>query len=157
MRTILVVGGGYAGFYTAWKLQKKLRRGEARVIVVDPRPYMTYQPFLPEVVAGSVEVRHAAVSLEKRGARVHLNSQLLSAVDGNVVLSTGDEFDSELIVWTVGNAANPMVHNHTDLPIDRNGMLVVRPDLTSPRGGPASRRCPTPSTRYARANCWPAT
>ena len=40
MRTILIVGGGYAGFYTAWKLEKKLRLGEARVIVVDPRPYM---------------------------------------------------------------------------------------------------------------------
>ncbi|MDX3006173.1 hypothetical protein PWY87_31140 [Kribbella solani] len=29
MRRILVVGGGYAGFYTAWRLEKKLRRGEA--------------------------------------------------------------------------------------------------------------------------------
>jgi NADH dehydrogenase FAD-containing subunit len=46
VRTILIVGGGYAGFYTAWKLEKKLGRGEARVIVVDPRPYMTHQPFL---------------------------------------------------------------------------------------------------------------
>ena len=60
MRTILVVGGGYAGFYTAWKLEKKLRRDEARVVVVDPRPYMTYQPFLPEVLAGSIESRYAA-------------------------------------------------------------------------------------------------
>ena len=290
MRTILVVGGGYAGFYTAWKLEKKLRRGEARVIVVDPRPYMTYQPFLPEVVAGSVEARHAAVSLrrhlrktkliagrvsridharktvtvrpavgeeypleydiivvtagavtrtlaipgvaeqaigmkhveeavairdrlltafdqaaglpsgaqrrklltvtfigggfsgvegfgellalakalvrhypelspdelnfhlveangrilpevsdrpsewvvrslEKRGGHVHLNTRLLSANDGHVVLSTGERFDSELIVWTAGNAANPMVRNHTDLPIDARGMLVMRADL----------------------------
>jgi NADH dehydrogenase len=45
---ILIVGGGYAGFYTAWKLEKELRRGEAEVTVVDPLPYMTYQPFLPE-------------------------------------------------------------------------------------------------------------
>ncbi|HEV7711777.1 MAG TPA: NAD(P)/FAD-dependent oxidoreductase [Asanoa sp.] len=290
MRTILVVGGGYAGFYTAWKLEKKLRRDEARVVVVDPRPYMTYQPFLPEVLAGSVEARHAAVSqrrhlrrttiisgsvvnvdhahrtatikpaegpefalaydiiavtagavtrqlgvpgiaetaigmkhveeavairdrlltnfdrastlepgplrqklltvtfvgggfsgvegfgellslataltkvypelsvadvrfhlveardrilpevtdkpgewvvrsLEKRGAQVHLNAQLVSANEGHVVLSDGTEFDSDLIVWTVGNAVNPMVRNHTDLPIDARGMLVVRADL----------------------------
>jgi NADH dehydrogenase len=72
MRTILVVGGGYAGFYTAWKLEKKLRRGEARIIVVDPRPYMTYQPFLPEVLAGSVESRHAAVSLRRHLRRTRL-------------------------------------------------------------------------------------
>ena len=62
---VLVVGGGYAGFYTAWQLEKLLRAGEAEVVVVDPRPYMTYQPFLPEVAAGSVEARHAAVSLRR--------------------------------------------------------------------------------------------
>ena len=290
MRTILVVGGGYAGFYAAWKLGKKLRRDEARVVVVDPRPYLTYQPFLPEVLAGSVEARHAAVSLRRhlrrariiagtvtevdhahrrvlvrpadgpdfelgydiivvtagavtrklavpgvaeqaiglkhveeavairdrlltsfdraatlepgplrrrlltvtfvgggfsgvegfgellslataliraypeisptelefhlveardrilpevtdgpgewvvrslreRGGQVHLSAQLLSARDGHVVLSTGVEFDSELIVWAVGNAANPMVRNHTDLPIDAQGRLTVRADL----------------------------
>ena len=61
----MVVGGGYAGFYTAWGLEKKLRRDEAQIVVVDPRPYMTYQPFLPEVAAGSVEARHAAVSLRR--------------------------------------------------------------------------------------------
>ncbi|SCG77440.1 NAD(P)/FAD-dependent oxidoreductase [Micromonospora humi] len=290
MRTILIVGGGYAGFYTAWRLERKLRRGEARVVLVDPRPYMTYQPFLPEVLAGSVEARHAAVSLRRhlsrtdiiagrvtridhahrrvtvrpalgeeyalgydiivvtagavtrtlpipgiaeraigmkhveeavairdrlltafdeaaglppgplrrklltvtfvgggfsgvegfgealalagsllrrypelnpdelsfhlveardrilpevtdapgewvvrslrrRGGHVHLNTQLRSARDGHVVLSTGEEFDSELIVWTAGNGANPMVHNHTDLPVDTRGLLTVRADL----------------------------
>ena len=290
MRTILVVGGGYAGFYTAWRLEKKLRPDEARIVVVDPRPYMTYQPFLPEVLAGSVEARHAAVSLrrhlrrtklisgtvvairhaqrtavvrpaegpefdlaydviavtagavtrklaipgvaqqaigmkhveeavairdrlltnfdrastlepgplrsglltatfvgggfsgvegfgellslataltraypeidpaelrfhlveardrilpevsdgpgrwvvrslEKRGAQVHLGAQLVSARDGHMVLSTGEEFDSDLLVWTVGNAAAPVVRSHTDLPIDARGMLVVCADL----------------------------
>jgi hypothetical protein len=59
VKTILV-GGGYAGFYTAGKPEKKLRRDEAEVIVVDPRPGMTGQPFRPEASAGSVEARHAA-------------------------------------------------------------------------------------------------
>ncbi|MEV6640654.1 FAD-dependent oxidoreductase [Amycolatopsis sp. NPDC051371] len=290
MRKILIVGGGYAGFYAAWKLEKKLRRGQFEVTVVDPRPYMTYQPFLPEVVAGSIEARHAAVSLrrhlhrtrvitgmvtamdhkhrvvtvrpaegdtfelgydvvvvtagavtrkfpvpgiaeqaiglkhveeavairdrlltsfdraatlppgpsrrklltvtfvgggfsgvegfaevlslatsllrhypelhhdeprfhlveasgrilpevtgspgrwvvrflQRRGGRVHLNTQIESATGGRVVLSTGETFDSELIVWTAGNAANPVVGRHTDLPVDERGFLVVRPDL----------------------------
>jgi NADH dehydrogenase len=290
MRKILVVGGGYAGFYAAWKLEKKLRPSEAELTIVDPRPYMTYQPFLPEVMAGSIEARHAAVSfrrhlrrtrhisgmvtavdhahrvvtvqpadgaafelgydlivvtagavtrkfpvpgvaeqaiglkhveeavavrdrlltafdrasavpagplrkklltvtfvgggfsgvegfgellslatsllksypeldaadlqfhlvealgrilpevtdkpgewvvrsLELRGAHVHLNTQVTSAIDGHVVLSTGEEFDSGLIVWTTGNAANPVVGKHTDLPTDERGLLVVRADL----------------------------
>jgi NADH:ubiquinone reductase (H+-translocating) len=68
-------------------------------------------------------------SLESRGAHVHLNARVVSAHDGHVVLSTGEEFDSNLIVWTVGNGANPMVRSHTDLPIDGRGMLIVRADL----------------------------
>jgi NADH dehydrogenase len=52
---ILIIGGGYAGFYAAWKLEKLLRPNEAEVTLVDPLPYMTYQPFLPEVAAGSIE------------------------------------------------------------------------------------------------------
>src|SRR6516165_12053804 len=81
MRTILVVGGGYAGFYAAWRLEKKLRASEARIVVVDPRPYMTYQPFLPEVLAGSVEARHAAVSLRRHLRRARLVAGAVTAID----------------------------------------------------------------------------
>ncbi|MBL7492726.1 NAD(P)/FAD-dependent oxidoreductase [Frankia sp. AgB1.9] len=300
MRQILIVGGGYAGFYAAWRLERKLRSGEAEVTLVDPRPYMTYQPFLPEVMAGSVEARHAAVSLrrhlrrtrvvaatvtavdhahrsvtvqlpdgdtrtlgydlivvtagavtrkipvpgiaeqaiglkhveeavairdrlltafdraaalapgpgrqrlltvavvgggfsgveafgellslatallkrypelrrdelrfhlveafgrilpevtdkpgrwvvrslERRGGRVHLNTQVTSAADGHVVLSSGEEFDAELIVWTAGNGVNPVIGRHTDLPVDERGLVVVRTDL---RVGTASDPVP---------------
>ena len=65
MPKILIVGGGYAGFYTALGLEKRLRAGEAEVTVVDPLPYMTYQPFLPEVAAGSIDPRHAVVALRR--------------------------------------------------------------------------------------------
>lgn len=75
MPRILIVGGGYAGFYTAKKLEKWLRPGEAEVTVVDPRPYMTYQPFLPEVAAGSIEPRHAVVS-QRRHLR---NTEVITA------------------------------------------------------------------------------
>lgn len=80
-RRIVIVGGGYAGFYTAWKLEKQLRRGEAVVTVVDPLPYMTYQPFLPEVVAGSVEARHAVVSLRRHLRRTHVVSGAVTSID----------------------------------------------------------------------------
>jgi NADH:ubiquinone reductase (H+-translocating) len=287
---ILVVGGGYAGFYTAWKLEKHLRKGEADVTIVDPLPYMTYQPFLPEVAAGSIEARHAVVALRrhlkrtnvitakitgidhanktatitgptgetwqheydqivvtagavsrtfpipgiadnaiglktieeavavrdrlmsnfdkaatmppgperdrlltvivvgggfagieafaelrslasallkdypqigfadthfhlieamsrimpevslktsewvlkdlaKRGAYVHLDTQVTSAVDGNVELSTGEVFPSDLIVWTAGVMANPTVVRGGDLPVEERGRIRTRADL----------------------------
>lgn len=290
MFRILIVGGGYAGYYAARGLERRLRHSDVRLTVVDPRPYMTYQPFLPEVTSGAIEARHAAVSLRRhlrhteilsgkvtsidhaskrvtveprdgepfavdynvivvtagavtrtfpipglaehaiglkhveeavairdrlmvafdrasalpegptrrrlltitfvgggftgiegfgellslaedllpqypriavrelrfhlveaqgrvmpevsersanwvvesftrRGATIHLNAQLVSAVDGHVRLSTGLEFDSELIVWVAGNGVNPLVSKHTDLPVDHRGYLVARSDL----------------------------
>ena len=289
MPKILIVGGGYAGFYTARKLEKWLRRGEAEVTMVDPLPYMTYQPFLPEVAAGTIEPRHAVVphrrhlkkttvinakvtavnhatktatitpevgepwdvdydvivvtaggvsrtfpipgvaevaigmknieeamavrdrllsnfdkasnlpagperdrlltfvvvgggfagietfaemrslassllplyptlsfedthfhlieamsrimpevslktslwvikDLAERGAKIHLDTQLSSAVGGHVELSTGESFDSDTIVWTAGVMANPVLRG-TDLPLEERGRLRVRADM----------------------------
>jgi NADH dehydrogenase len=78
---ILIVGGGYAGFYTAWKLEKVLSRGEAEVTMVDPLPYMTYQPFLPEVAAGSIEPRHAVVSHRRHLKKTRILTAKVSHVD----------------------------------------------------------------------------
>ncbi|MDI5971332.1 FAD-dependent oxidoreductase [Streptomyces sp. SL13] len=60
---ILVVGGGYVGMYTALRLQRRLRAGEAEVTVLTPDPYMTYQPFLAEAAAGSIAAAHVVVPL----------------------------------------------------------------------------------------------
>lgn len=68
---VLVLGGGYVGLYTALRVHRKAR-GKVDVTVVDRRQYMTYQPFLPEAAAGSIEPRHAVVPLrrELKGIRV---------------------------------------------------------------------------------------
>ncbi|MFI1062672.1 MULTISPECIES: NAD(P)/FAD-dependent oxidoreductase [Streptomyces] len=62
---ILIVGGGYVGMYTALRLQRRLRAGEAEVTVVSAEPYMTYQPFLPEAAAGAISPRHVVVPLRR--------------------------------------------------------------------------------------------
>ncbi|WP_265523537.1 NAD(P)/FAD-dependent oxidoreductase [Oerskovia flava] len=54
---VVVLGGGSVGLYSARRLRKKLGRREAAIVVVDPRPYMTYAPFLPEAAAGSIDAR----------------------------------------------------------------------------------------------------
>ena len=80
---ILIVGGGYVGLYTALRLQRKLRRGEVEIVVVDPRSYMTYQPFLPEAAAGSLEPRHVVVPLRRvlRKDRVDVVTAEVTRVD----------------------------------------------------------------------------
>jgi NADH:ubiquinone reductase (H+-translocating) len=55
---IVILGGGTVGLYSARRLRKRLGRREAAIVVVDPRPYMTYAPFLPEAAAGSIDPRN---------------------------------------------------------------------------------------------------
>jgi NADH:ubiquinone reductase (H+-translocating) len=76
---ILIVGGGYVGMYTALRLQRRLKAGEASITIVDPHSYMTYQPFLPEAGAGNLEPRHVVVPLRQvlRGCQV-LSGQITS-------------------------------------------------------------------------------
>ncbi|GAA4267704.1 NAD(P)/FAD-dependent oxidoreductase [Frondihabitans peucedani] len=109
MPKILIVGGGYAGFYTAWKLEKWLRKGEAEVTVVDPLPYMTYQPFLPEVAAGSIEPRHAIVSLRRHLKSTNVITAKVTKVDhatktATITPEVGDEWTMEYdqVVMTAG-------------------------------------------------------
>lgn len=112
MPRILIVGGGYAGFYTALKLEKWLRKGEAEVVMVDPLPYMTYQPFLPEVAAGSLEPRHAVVSHRRHLTRTRVITARVSGVDhaaktATITPEVGDEFtmDYDHIVMTAGSVS----------------------------------------------------
>ncbi|ACQ79290.1 NADH dehydrogenase [Beutenbergia cavernae DSM 12333] len=69
---VLILGGGYVGLYTAMQLRKRMGRRDAAIVVVDPRSYMTYQPFLPEAAAGSLEPRHVVAPhrRELRGTTV---------------------------------------------------------------------------------------
>lgn len=55
---IVILGGGTVGLYSARRLRRRLGNREAAIVVVDPRPYMTYAPFLPEAAAGSIDPRH---------------------------------------------------------------------------------------------------
>ncbi|MEO3923569.1 NAD(P)/FAD-dependent oxidoreductase [Micromonosporaceae bacterium B7E4] len=78
---ILVVGAGHVGLYAALRLSKKLRSWEAEVIVVDPQPHMTYQPFLPEAAAGNISPRHSVVPLRRELRRCTIVSGTVTRVE----------------------------------------------------------------------------
>jgi NADH dehydrogenase len=112
MPRILIVGGGYAGFYTALKLEKWLARGEAEVVMVDPLPYMTYQPFLPEVAAGSIEPRHAVVSHRRHLRRTRVVTAKVTNVNhaektATITPAVGEpwQLEYDIVVVTAGSVS----------------------------------------------------
>jgi NADH dehydrogenase len=74
VQRILVVGAGHVGLYAALRLSKKLSARRAEVVVVDPQPHMTYQPFLPEAAAGNLSPRHSVVPLRRELKRCRIVS-----------------------------------------------------------------------------------
>jgi len=92
---VLIVGGGYVGMYTALRLQRKLSRGQVQITVVDPQPNMTYQPFLPEAAAGSVEPRHVVVPLRRVLRKCRVVTAAVSHVEHASKTATIQPFEGE--------------------------------------------------------------
>lgn len=114
-KRILIVGGGYVGMYTALRAQKKLSRGRAEIVVIDPQPNMTYQPFLPEAAAGSVEPRHVVVPLRRVLRKCRVITGRVNAIDHGrrsvtVEPETGDAYQVsyDLLVVAPGSIARTL-------------------------------------------------
>jgi NADH dehydrogenase len=65
--------------YSALEMKRAVRRGWAEVTLVSPESYLTYQSFLPEAAAGSIEPRHVVVPLRPVLRHVRL---LIGTVEG---------------------------------------------------------------------------
>jgi NADH:ubiquinone reductase (H+-translocating) len=78
---VVVVGGGFAGFYALRRLQRSLPAEAADLVLVNPTDYLLYSPLLPEVATGVVEARHVAISLRRVLPRVRLVLGRAEAVD----------------------------------------------------------------------------
>jgi NADH:ubiquinone reductase (H+-translocating) len=129
--TFVFVGGGYAGIEAlaemedmardALRYYPELKPEEMHWVLVEAT-----QRILPEVDRdmGAYTVRQ----LLKRKLDIRLGTRLESCVDGQVVLSDGDSFRADTIVWTAGVKASPML-DQTDLPRDKRGRLTCLPTL----------------------------
>jgi NADH dehydrogenase len=101
--------------YTALRLQRKLRKGEASVTVIDPQPHMTYQPFLPEAAAGSIEPRHVVVPLRKVLRHCHVLTGRVVGIEhartaATVELADGrrEEIGYDVLVVAPGSVARTL-------------------------------------------------
>jgi NADH dehydrogenase len=59
---VLILGGGFGGFYTAYYLERRLARSH-EVVLVSNENYLLYTPLLPEAASGALEPRHLVVPL----------------------------------------------------------------------------------------------
>ncbi len=129
--TFVVVGGGYSGVEVFAELQDMARHAMRRYPELDPGQMRwvlveAADRILPEVSASlaSYTVRR----LTKRGMEVRLGTQVESMVGGQVVLSDGERFESDTIVWTAGVRPNSVV-GRLGLPTDLKGRLDVTAEL----------------------------
>jgi NADH dehydrogenase len=137
--TFIVVGGGFAGievFAEMRNLASYLLRYYPTLEFKDVHFHLieAMGRIMPEVSQKTSE--WVLSDLDRRGAKIHLNTQLVSATDGVVELSTGEKFESDVIVWTAGVMASPFVKN-TDLPLDDRGRISALPTLQVNKDGQA--------------------
>jgi len=80
MARILILGGGFGGFYTALGLEKRLGRGHELTLAAREN-YMLYTPLLPEAAAGMLEPRHLVVPLRSALRRTRVAIGEVTAID----------------------------------------------------------------------------
>lgn len=94
-RHVVLVGGGYAGLTAARRLRRRLP-GDVRLTVVNPHPYMTYQPLLPETAGGTVAPHHVVVPLRSALAGADLLVASLTGLDTERRVATATTADGSV-------------------------------------------------------------
>ena len=62
---VVIAGGGFGGLYAARRLERRLPRHSARILLVSDVNFLLYTPLLPGAAAGSLEPRHVVVPLRE--------------------------------------------------------------------------------------------
>jgi NADH dehydrogenase len=131
--TFVVAGGGFAGVELAGALNDfahgiladypKIHPNELNIVLVHSRDRIL--PELSESLA-----RYAQEKMQLRGVSFRLNTRILDARLGLVLLSEG-KIHAETLVWTAGTAPSPLLKS---LPLekDKRGALLVDGTLAVP-------------------------
>jgi NADH dehydrogenase FAD-containing subunit len=94
-KRILILGGGFGGVYVAVHLDKMLSRSEleeTEIALVNRENYIVFQPLLPEVISGSVELNHVITPIRRMAPRANLYTRDIESIDPvarTVTLSPG--------------------------------------------------------------------
>lgn len=79
---VVILGGGFAGLACARQFEKAWGSGARhRVLLLSAENYFLYQPFLPEVIGGSVEPRHVINPLRTLLRWCHIQRGTVTDID----------------------------------------------------------------------------
>ena len=93
---IVILGGGFAGVYTAMYLEQRMfgfERQRYEISLVSLENYMVFQPLLPEVISGTIEMLHVITPIRRLAKRTNLHTREIQGIDlQRRVVTLGPEF-----------------------------------------------------------------
>ena len=133
--TFAIVGGGPTGVELAGAIAEISRHvlvadfrhvdpREARVVLVEAGPRI-----LPTYSETSSE--NARAELVRLGVEVRTGAPVTAVDADGIAIGNGERIDAATVLWAAGVAASP-IGTFLGVPLDRNGRVVVEPDLTIP-------------------------
>jgi len=135
LMTIVIVGGGPTGVELAGafaELSRNVLRadfrhidpGTTRILLLEAGPDLL--PHMPEDLRIS-----ARRQLEALGVTVHTGARVEAIDKGQVRLMGGKRIEAANIIWAAGIQGHPLTRT-LEVPKDRAGRIMVRPDLSIP-------------------------
>jgi NADH dehydrogenase len=115
VKQVVILGGGFGGVYTAMHLEKTLgRQREIEITLINSENYFVFQPMLPEVISGSIEIQHIINPIRRLCRHTNLHMREVQAIDlHQKIVTTGPGFRPTLqrirydyLVIAVGTVMN---------------------------------------------------
>lgn len=79
---IVILGGGFAGVYTAMYLEKALRRAkDFEILLINKENYFVFQPMLAEVVSGSIGILDTVSPIRRMLPKTDLHVRDIESID----------------------------------------------------------------------------
>lgn len=83
-KRVVILGGGFGGVYVAvhlGKLPSKRELEEIEIVLVNRENYIVFQPLLPEVISGSVELNHVIAPIRRMAPKANLFTRDVESID----------------------------------------------------------------------------
>ncbi len=80
--SIVILGGGFAGVYTALRLEKKFApEDNVEITLISDENFMLFTPMLPEVASSSIEAKHIVSPLRAFFRKVKFQNKEVHSID----------------------------------------------------------------------------